>query len=184
MRCGLNDLRVIQIATIGTMQLDLEAVWKARIGQKFLSSFKIKTRRFELFRGAKEAVWQQLPRRNGFLLHDAVNDGHAVQCHGKRLSHALVAQGVFDLRTILGGDEGRYLAELVKVEIDHAVGNGADHRHVGIGLEALDVCGRNILDEVNVASQKGRHAGGRRGQKAEAHFFPCRLASPVNIVAG
>ena len=54
-------------------------------------------------------------------LRAAVDDGIAVDRHADRFTDADIQQRVLDFAAIKRGDMGRVLAELVHMQIDHAV---------------------------------------------------------------
>jgi len=53
-----------------------------------------------------------------------------------------------------------------------------------VGLQSGDGVGRHEIDQVHVAAEQGRHAGGTVADLANRHMVPIRPPAPVTVVAG
>src|SRR3546814_405166 len=93
----LRHLRVVDVAVVGRAEGKAEAVGIAGLRQELLGAFGIVFLRFGARGGAEEALRQQLARKHGDAVHDALDDGLAIDRYGDRLAHALVEEGILEI---------------------------------------------------------------------------------------
>src|SRR3546814_8180319 len=91
--------------------------------------------------GPEEALRQQFAGRHRDAVHDALDDGLAVDRHGYRLAHPHVLEGVL----VGAGDAGARLRKLIHVQVDDAVGQPLGDLKA-LRLDALEVLQRRIVD--------------------------------------
>src|SRR3546814_1793676 len=71
---------------------------------------------------------------------------------------------------------------LIHVQVDDAVGQALGDLEA-LGLDALEVLQRRIVDHVDVAGQQRSHAWAVAGDRPEGDGFPGTLVAPVVVVA-
>ena len=134
---------------------------------------------------AEAALGQELPGRDGGAFHHPLGDGAAVDRQRQRPADAGVPQRVArDRLAVVVGDEGRGLRpQVVEAEEDEAEAGGLRQRQPLVAAQLGEVAGRHLVDDVDVAGQQRRGAGGVVGDHPVVHPGPGGLGAPVAVVA-
>ena len=184
LRDRLRDLRVVDVAVVGRVDREPEAVRIASLRQQLLRAFGVVGLDLQILRRAEQEVGDELPGWNRLAFHHLVDDRRPVDRLGDRLAHARILERILGERLAgLVGDERRHVAVAVQVEIDEAVSDGAVDAEALVLLELRHVRRRHVLDRLDVAGQQRCDARSILRQEAQRHFFPGRRAAPVRVVS-
>ena len=124
LRDGLRDSGVVDVAVVGRMDREPEAVGITRLGKKLLCALGIVRLGFEIFGIAEEAFRQELTGGNRFAFHHPVDQRLAVDRLGDRFAHARIFQRILRERFAVAiGHEGRNVALGIHMQVDESVGD-------------------------------------------------------------
>jgi hypothetical protein len=184
LRDRLADLVVVDVAVVRTVQGQPEAIRIAGLREQLAGALGIEGFGLERGRIAEHSFRHQLPGGHRRAFHHALDDRRAVDRFRHCAAHPQVLQRVL-LEGLAGlvGDERRFVAIGVEVQIHDAVRNRAIDREVRVLAQAGEIRRRHAFDGAHVAGQQRCNARRVARDHAERHFVPRRLRAPVSFVA-
>ena len=180
LRDRLRDLGVVDVAVVGRVQRDLEAVGIAGLRQQLLGAFRVERLDLEVLGGAEQEIGDELAGRNRLAFHHALDDRGPVDHLRQRLAHPRVLQRILVERlAVLGRDGRRDGAVAVHVDVHQAIRNAAVDRQLLVALELGDVGRGHVLDDLHVAGQQRRDPRRILRENAQRHLVPRRSCRPT-----
>ena len=171
---ALEDLFVVDVAVVGAVEADGEAVGEAGLGEEGAGAVVVGAGEVEVGDVAGDALGEELGGGGGVAGHDGADDEDVVDAEGDGATDAGVAQGVG-----AAGDAGGVGAVGIEAEVDEAEAGAFDDVVTGEGLDAVDHARGDVDHDVVFGALEGGHAGGVVGGGDEFEAVDGGAAGPV-----
>jgi hypothetical protein len=185
LRHRLRRAGIVRIAVVGAVQGEAEALREAGLGEQAARQLGIEGGHAELRVVAEHAGRQPLAVRRGGALHHLGRQRLAVDGVRQGAAHPQVLERVLGqgLAGVVGHEGYAAGARIVRVQVDHPQPLDLGDGDAVVAAQARQVGGGDLVDDVDIAGEQRRGAGGVVGDEAVVDLRPFLARAVPGVIA-